>query len=211
MPNQHHDTSAFERLAEHDDRFVLPQDLTDDLVLVFAVLDEDDLDRDALDHAGAHLLGPVVADERARHPGHERATAVAAQVGRRRQSDAVLRACESVPVRKQAVPGTPPPRSAPGGDDQPHVYAGTLAVAGHGKVEVTATGRRSQMGQIGASLAGIAHEDTLLQTALRKLVRLLSVIALTLSAGLVFWYGLLHGDWLQGVLSAIVARIAATS
>jgi Ca2+-transporting ATPase len=110
---------------------------------------------------------------------------------------------ESVPVRKQAASGVPPLAAAPGGDDQPHVYAGTLALAGHGKVEVTRTGRRSQMGQIGVSLAGITHEDTLLQIALRKLVRLLSIVALTLSGGLVLWYGLLHGDWLQGVLSAI--------
>jgi Ca2+-transporting ATPase len=110
---------------------------------------------------------------------------------------------ESVPVRKQAATGTPSPALQPGGDDQPHVFAGTLAVAGHGLIEVGATGRGSQIGQIGASLAGINQEDTLLQTAMRKLVKLLSIAALGISLCLVLWYGLVRDEWLQGTLSAI--------
>jgi len=110
---------------------------------------------------------------------------------------------ESVPVRKQAVEGLPAAKAAPGGDDLPHVFAGTLAVAGHGVVEVTTTGRHSQMGQIGASLAGIAQEDTLLQIVVRKLVRVLTIAAVAVAASLVLWYGLMRGEWLQGTLSAI--------
>src|SRR5690606_27656997 len=110
---------------------------------------------------------------------------------------------ESVPVRKQFTAAATTAAGQPGGDDQPHVFAGTLAVSGHGLVEVIATGRGSQIGQIGASLAGIDQEDTLLQTAMRKLVKLLSIAALGISLCLVLWYGLRRGEWLQGTLSAI--------
>jgi Ca2+-transporting ATPase len=46
------------------------------------------------------------------------------------------------------------------------VFAGTLAVSGHGVAEVTATGRNTQMGRIGASLAGIDSGQTPLQRQL---------------------------------------------
>ena len=110
---------------------------------------------------------------------------------------------ESVPVRKQFTVEATTAAGQPGGDDQPHVFAGTLAVSGHGLVEVIATGRGSQIGQIGASLAEIAQEDTLLQIAMRKLVKLLSLAALSISLCLGLWYGLMRGEWLQGTLSAI--------
>ncbi|MEO6744801.1 MAG: HAD-IC family P-type ATPase [Caldimonas sp.] len=116
---------------------------------------------------------------------------------------------ESVPVRKREslLPvgaGTEPVE----GDDTPHVYASTLAVSGHGLIEVLATGRDTRVGRIGASLAGIETSPTPLQRHLRRLVQLFGAAAIVTSGALVIWYGLQRGDWMQGVLSAIALGMA---
>ncbi len=114
---------------------------------------------------------------------------------------------ESVPVRKIcALPSAPTLR--PGGDDSPLVYAGTLLVAGHGIAQVLHTGRHTQAGRIGASLAAIDLVRTPMQIQLRRLVRLFGSIALGASLLLVLWYGLVRGDWVAGLLSAIALGMA---
>ncbi|MBW8846598.1 MAG: HAD-IC family P-type ATPase [Burkholderiales bacterium] len=116
---------------------------------------------------------------------------------------------ESVPVHKQAAPQTASAVMArPGTDDMHGVYAGTLVVGGHAVVEVLATGGNTQVGRIGASLAGIEIAPTPLQRHLRRLVQVFGVITVVLSATVAVGYGLLHGDWMQGVLSAIALGMA---
>jgi Ca2+-transporting ATPase len=116
---------------------------------------------------------------------------------------------ESVPVRKlpSAEPAGAGPQR-PGGDDTPRIYAGTLAVSGHGLAEVVATGHRTQVGRIGASLAGIESSPTPLQRHLGRLVKVFGLAALCACALMVAWFGLQRGDWLQGVLSAIALGMA---
>lgn len=71
---------------------------------------------------------------------------------------------ESVPVRKRAeaaaLDADPSPGGddTPGGDDQPFIYAGTLAVGGHGLAVITRTGSHTRTGAIGASLGSIRLE-----------------------------------------------------
>ena len=60
-----------------------PGAIPDHLVFVLEVLDEDDLDGNALDDAGLHLGSPVVSDQSSGHLRHERTAAVASHVGRR--------------------------------------------------------------------------------------------------------------------------------
>lgn len=116
---------------------------------------------------------------------------------------------ESVPAGKRAPALTIAPRSPQPGNDSAHfVFAGTLAVDGHATVEVLATGHRTQIGQIGASLADIETAPTPLQQHLTRLVRALGIAALLVSAVLFFGYGLTRGDWMQGVLSAIALGMA---
>ncbi len=116
---------------------------------------------------------------------------------------------ESVPVRKIAssAPFTANDQQ-PGGDDTPLVYAGTLVVSGHGLAEVVATGRRTRVGAIGASLAGIESAPTPLQRHLRRLVQVFGLAAIGMCALLVIWYGIQSGDWMRGVLSAIALGMA---
>jgi Ca2+-transporting ATPase len=141
--------------------------------------------------------------------------------GERVAADAVLRDAqgvtadeslltgESVPVRKCRHAGAASAGDAlPGGDDTPFVYASTLVVAGHGIAEVLSTGRATQVGRIGASLAAIDTAPTPLERHLRRLVRVFGLGALGMSLMLVLWYGLQRGQWLQGALSGIALGMA---
>ncbi len=116
---------------------------------------------------------------------------------------------ESAAVRKR---GSDAPAGAelppPGGDDRAEVYAGTLVVAGHGLADVAATGRRTQAGRIGASLAALESAPTPLERQLRRLVRLFGAAALVACTLLALWYGLRGGSWTEGVLAAIALGMA---
>ena len=133
------------------------------------------------------------------------------------RADESLLTGESVPVGKRvalpdelaaaSIRGTGS-RVAPGGDEQPMVYAGTLIVQGHALARVTATGARSEIGRIGTALGSVASERTPLQRQTAVLVRNLALLALGLSLSLVLVQGLLRGDWLQAVLAGIALAMA---
>ncbi len=116
---------------------------------------------------------------------------------------------ESVPVGKsvraasdaEALP-------APGGDGLPYAFAGSLIVRGHAQILVDRTGVATAAGRIGVSLASISTEQTLLQRSIGRLVRWFGLIAFLTSASVVLGYGLIRGDWVQGVLSGIALAMA---
>ena len=117
---------------------------------------------------------------------------------------------ESVPVQKRARRDDDPaePDLAPGGEDQPCVYAGTLVVNGEGRVRVTRTGAATRAGAIGRSLVAIDTEATRLQRQTGRLVRLFGVLAGAVSLGLLLVHGLGRGNWSEGLLSAIALAMA---
>jgi len=118
------------------------------------------------------------------------------------QCDEALLTGESVPVRKLANPGSPPP-GRPGGDDLPYVFSGSLVVRGHARAEVTATGPRSEIGKIGVALTQIDTEPPRLRLQTQRLVRNFAIVSLSLSALAVVLYGLWRGGWLEALLSGI--------
>jgi Ca2+-transporting ATPase len=137
------------------------------------------------------------------------------------QADESLLTGEAVPVGKrlaqadelaaeQALTARPAgtARVAPGGDDLPSVYAGTLIVQGHALARVTATGARSEIGRIGTALGTVENEPSPLQKQTARLVRNLALLALALSLALVLGYGLVKGDWLQALLAGIALAMA---
>jgi P-type Ca2+ transporter type 2C len=129
--------------------------------------------------------------------------------GQALQVDESILTGEAVPVRKlpeKLASGVE--NRTPGGDDQLHLYSGTLAIAGHGIAEVQFTGSATQAGDIGKSLASIKSDDTIIQKSVTKLVRIFGVFALIVSTILVLFYGLTRGDWLQGTLSGIALAMA---
>ena len=140
--------------------------------------------------------------------------------GERIAADAVLRQAEGLGVDESLLTGESVPvakkAQAPGivatddvARDEASVYASTLVTAGRGRAEVTTTGARTQAGRIGASLASIEVEPTLLQRSFGRLVRLFAIIAALASVVVVLLYGLLRGAWLQGVLSGIAFGMSA--
>ncbi|MBI4937157.1 MAG: cation-translocating P-type ATPase [Nitrosomonadales bacterium] len=142
--------------------------------------------------------------------------------GDRVPADAVLVSCndfaadeslltgESVAVRKVAAtdPMADAAVAAPGGDDLPFIYSGTLVVQGRGMARVLATGPRSKIGNIGKSLQGLAVEATPLQNEIGGLVRKLAIIGVLLSLLLMVVYSVARGDWLHGLLSGITLAMS---
>ena len=123
------------------------------------------------------------------------------------EADESLLTGEPVPVRK--IPGQAATQDArPGGDRTPFVWSGTLIVGGTGLARVTATGGRTEIGRIGGSLDEVETAPTTLQLQTRALVRVFAILGIGSSVVLAVVYGLLHGEWLAGILAGITLAMA---
>ena len=98
---------------------------------------------------------------------------------------------ESLPVPKRSSP--PAPLRAPLADRGTMAFAGTTVTIGGGRLVVTATGVRTELGRIASAAAAVRRERTPLETRLDRLATQLlwaaSTVCLALAA--VAW---LHGD-----------------
>ena len=88
------------------------------------------------------------------------------------------------------------------------VYSGTMVVRGQGEAEVIATGTRSRLGRIGASLEKLRPEKTRLGEETSRAVRIAAVAAISLSVVLGMAYGLQRGAWLDGALAGLTLAMA---
>lgn len=123
------------------------------------------------------------------------------------QADESLLTGESVPVRKCTGENNAAD-AAPGGDDTPYVWAGSLITSGGGTALVTVTGPRTAIGRIGKSLGSVEAAPAPLQLQMRRLVWLFATAGIGASIILTIVYGLLHGQWLQAVLAGITLAMA---
>ncbi len=121
-------------------------------------------------------------------------------------ADESLLTGESAPVRKRAADDAHTVR--PGGNDLPFVYAGTLVVRGKGVATVEAIGLNTEIGRIGKSLLKIAAEPTPLQRETRRMVQLFAAAGAVLSLLVVAAYGVLRGDWLNGLLAGLTLAMS---
>jgi len=119
---------------------------------------------------------------------------------------------ESVPVRK-APSRDADSLDAPGGDDRPSVFSGTLVTTGQGVVEVAAIGAQSQLGKIGRALEQVEPEPTPLQRETTHLVRTFAVVGVAACVVVVVAYATTRGGtyqvWKEGLLAGIAMAMAA--
>lgn len=109
------------------------------------------------------------------------------------QADESLLTGESMPVDKDATA---------------MLYAGSLVLQGHAIARVAATGGRSQLGRIAASLQSLRPAPSPLQRQSATLARTFAVLGMAFSVVLVLVYGLMRGDWLQAVLAGIALAMS---
>ncbi|NWG92523.1 MAG: cation-translocating P-type ATPase [Parvularculaceae bacterium] len=83
------------------------------------------------------------------------------------------------------------------------VFSGSLIVRGSGVAVVTGTGKKSEIGKIGASLREVEFEPPRLQTEMRRLVRVFGLIGVSASVAAILLYGFLRGGWLDALLAGI--------
>lgn len=114
---------------------------------------------------------------------------------------------ESIPVRKKSGAGDAP-IAAPGGDDLPFVFSGTLVVKGQGIARVVGIGLNTEIGKIGRALQSVDTEGTPLQKETGRLVRTFAFLGIALCSAVVVVYGLTRNDWLQGFLAGLSLAMA---
>jgi len=123
------------------------------------------------------------------------------------QVDESLLTGEAAPVRKQAWDGKPFSIQV-GGDDLPQIFSGTLVVQGQGIARVSATGSRTEIGQIGKSLQTLKTETSPLQRETHHIIKIVALIGVILCALVVLLYGLTRGNWLQALLAGITLAMS---
>ena len=114
---------------------------------------------------------------------------------------------ESQPVEKDAEASIG--REAALADRHTMVYMGTAVAYGRGEAVVVATGMRTELGRIAATMQAVEREPTPLQRRLEHLARWLAAIALGL-VGIIFVLGLVRGEDVRlTFLTAISLAVAA--
>lgn len=119
-------------------------------------------------------------------------------------TDESLLTGESIPVLKQA--GAADAVSPPDADAV--CFAGTLVTQGSGRGVVVATGPRSALGRIGASLGAIGIGQTPIQRETERVVKRVAAVGLAIAAALAAGWVVSRGDWLTGVLAGLTLAMA---
>jgi Ca2+-transporting ATPase len=160
--------------------------------------------------------------ERRRIPGREvvRGDLIVVCEGDRVPADAMLLSArelvvdeslltgESVPVSKRPRAAADEKPAAPGGDELPSIFSGSLVVRGTGIAEVHGTGAQAEIGRIGKALASIDTVAPRLARQTRRLVRVFAVVGLGATALATLMYGLLRGSWFDALLAGIALGLA---
>jgi P-type Ca2+ transporter type 2C len=139
--------------------------------------------------------------------------------GDRVPADAIIRECvnlsadeslltgESVPVVKTSSQDAGDWK-APGGDNLPFLYSGTMIVRGQGIAIVHATGSETQIGKIGKALQQLKPEQTPLQKKTGRLVKTFALVGAFLCTVVAIGYAFVQGSWLEGLLAGLTLGMA---
>ncbi|HYL25339.1 MAG TPA: HAD-IC family P-type ATPase, partial [Burkholderiales bacterium] len=125
--------------------------------------------------------------------------------GDRVGADARLGAVNELELDESLITGESLPVAKTAGDT---VYSGTLVVQGQGRAVVSATGARTELGRIGASLATLEAEPTALERETRRLVKLVALFAAAFCIAVAAAHFLTRGDALGSVLAGVTLAMA---
>lgn len=130
--------------------------------------------------------------------------------GDRIPADAKLISSSGFSVDESLLTGesVPVPKSTTEQDITSELFSGTLVISGKGKAIVTATGAKSQIGNIGASLAGNCEQETQLQSSLKKLIKNIFLLSLFFLISVVLLSGLIQKNWLKAILLGLSTSIS---
>jgi P-type Ca2+ transporter type 2C len=88
------------------------------------------------------------------------------------------------------------------------VFANTLVVAGRGQAIVSAVATRTEVGRIGEVMHGLDEAVTPLQRDTAQLARVFGAIGIACSVLLALGYGLIKGQWSEGILRGLTLAMA---
>ena len=127
--------------------------------------------------------------------------------GERIAADAMLLADGALELDESLLTGESLPvhRAA---DGDARVNAGTLVVGGHAHAEVVATGARSEIGRIGASLESVERSRSPLQVEMKRVVTLFGAIGLASCVVFALVYVWRRGDWMEALLAGITLAMS---
>jgi Ca2+-transporting ATPase len=132
--------------------------------------------------------------------------------GDRIPADASLRSSTHLSIDESLITGEsfPVEKSPAEASDSPasRLYSGTLVVGGEGLATVTRTGPRTELGQIGKSLAAAPESPTSLQREINRVVRVFGALGAILSVAVAVVYGLTRGNWLKGILAGLATAMS---
>ena len=126
--------------------------------------------------------------------------------GDRVPADALVREATNLAIDESLLTGESMPVEKPSAGDR--VAAGTLVVRGHALTEVTATGARSELGKIGASLAALKPAPSRVQQEIRRLIIGFGSFGALCCVVVVLVYGLGSGAWLPGLLAGVTLAMS---
>lgn len=111
---------------------------------------------------------------------------------------------ESQPVLKQAR------EACEAGAAAPHqlCFSGSLVTQGTAQGRVVATGPRSALGRIGASLDGLGLDETPIQRETAQIVRRVALAGASIALLLALGWALSRDDWLGGLLAGLTLAMA---
>jgi Ca2+-transporting ATPase len=88
------------------------------------------------------------------------------------------------------------------------LYAGSMVISGKGLLFITHTGEQTKFGQIGKQLKSIRKIKTPLQSAVKRIVRVMGVVAFAVSVGLTLMIFMRKGNWVDAILSGLATSMA---
>jgi len=126
--------------------------------------------------------------------------------GTRIAADGRVEQSISLQVDESALTGESFPQDKNNNDE---IYAGTVVVSGEGQAEVTATGRRTKLGEIATSLKEVKPPKTALQLAMKSLAGKLVYLAVFFSI-LIPVVGIIRGQELKTMILTGLSLAFAT-